>query len=98
MGSMAPLAPDRLDQLALVHLAAPRDLPVARDVAQLGDRAGLQAPVRIAGPLRGLVRGPPLLAAALVDRAGGDLLGAVLGHAALQGALLDVIVLALVLV
>src|ERR1044071_8734699 len=98
MGSITPLRPDRLDQLVLLHLAAPRQLHVAGDVAQLGDGAGLEALVRIARALGGLVGSAALLAAPLVDRAGGDLLGSLLGEAALLGALLDVLVLALVLV
>src|SRR5215210_4039733 len=95
---MAPFRPDRLDQLVLLHLAAPRQLHVAGDVAQLGGGPVLKAAVRIARSLGGLVGGAALLAAALVDRAGGDLLGLLLGDAALLGALLDVLVLALVLV
>src|SRR5215213_5118084 len=95
---MAPLVADRLDQLVLLHLAAPGDLLVAGHVAQLGDGPGLEALVRIARALGGLVGGAALLAAPLVDRAGGDLLGLLLGDAALLGALLDVLVLTLVLV
>src|SRR5215218_5538700 len=96
--SMAPLVADRLDQLVLLHFAAPGDLLVAGHVAQLGDGPGLEALVRIARALGGLVGGAALLAAPLVDRAGGDLLGLLLGDAALLGALLDVLVLAFVLV
>src|SRR5690606_36224796 len=95
-GALSP--PQRLDQLALGHPAPTFDVPLLCDVVELFLRTILVGAVRVARALCGPVGRPPLLAPALVDGAGGDLLGTVFGRATLARALLDVLVLPLVLV
>src|ERR1700687_58155 len=89
---------DCFDQLRLGHLAAPANLQFFGAVVDLIARTLVERSIRIAGALGADVGCAPLDAAVLVHRAGGDLLGLVLTHSALERAFFDVLVLARVLV
>src|SRR5688572_29874874 len=97
-GARSTLLADGADEVLLVHPAPAADTGLARDVAEFRDGAVFKRPPRVAGPQGGLVRRAALLAPVLVHGPAGDLLGPVLGDAALPAALLDVLVLAAVLV
>jgi hypothetical protein len=80
----------------LIEFASAFDFKLRSEVPQFVYRAVLELAIRISGSLGRLVRRPPFSSAALVDRPGGDLLGARLLSDEVLLAFDDMLVLAFV--